>query len=190
MMSDTDQATVLVVDDEKEVADAYALRLQEMYETRTAYSGKNALEQLDETVDVVLLDRRMPEMSGDEVLRKIQEKDKDYRVIMLTAIDPEFDILDMPFDDYLCKPVDRNDLHAAIDQQLRIVTCDHLSEYFELASKQSVLEAQLPSQELEHNEQYTELESRVSELQTELARTLDEFEEIEQTFKRIDRRPI
>lgn len=190
MTSDTNQATVLVVDDEKEVADAYALRLQDKYEMRTAYSGKTALDQLDETVDVVLLDRRMPEMSGDEVLHKIQDHNNDYRVIMLTAIDPGFDILDMPFDDYLCKPVDRDDLHAAIDQQLRIVACDHLSEYFELASKQSVLEAQLPSQELAHDEQYAELESRLSELRTELARTLDEFEELEQTFERIDRRPI
>ena len=55
----------LVVDDEKEVADAYALRLKSVCETETAYTGKQALETVAEsTVDLVLLDRHMPGLSG------------------------------------------------------------------------------------------------------------------------------
>jgi len=55
-------ASVLVVDDERDVADVYALRLSDEFETRTAYSGGAALTPLDDDVDVVLLDRHMPEV--------------------------------------------------------------------------------------------------------------------------------
>ncbi|MFB6176845.1 MAG: response regulator transcription factor, partial [Halobaculum sp.] len=97
----TDQSpTVLVVDDEQQVADAYALRLQMEYDdVRKAYGGQEALDTVDETVDVVLLDRRMPDYSGGEVLEKMRERGLDCSVIMVTAVDPDFDIVSMPFDD-------------------------------------------------------------------------------------------
>ena len=102
----SDTATVLVVDDEEEVADVYALRLRNEYDTRVAYGGEDALETIDVDVDVVLLDRRMPDIPGDEVLEQIREKGYDCRIIMLTAVDPGLDIVEMPFDEYLCKPVE------------------------------------------------------------------------------------
>ncbi|ESS07881.1 MAG: response regulator containing CheY-like receiver, AAA-type ATPase, and DNA-binding domain protein [uncultured archaeon A07HN63] len=60
-MSDNspDTPTVLVVDDESDVADLYAYRLEDAFSVRTAYSGEEAIETVDETVDVILLDRRM-----------------------------------------------------------------------------------------------------------------------------------
>ena len=70
MDSTSRDATVLVVDDEEAVADAYTAQLEGEYETRTAYSGKEALETVDDGVDIVLLDRRMPGRSGDEVLER------------------------------------------------------------------------------------------------------------------------
>jgi DNA-binding response OmpR family regulator len=186
-MSDPERPTVLVVDDEKEVADAYTFQLRDRYETRTVYSGRDALEAVDGEVDVVLLDRRMPELSGDDVLREIRERGLDCRVIMLTAVDPGFDILDMPFDDYLCKPVDRDDIHAAIDHQLRTVAYARLSEYFEVAAKRSVLEAQLPPETLRENDDYAKLEAQAGELRAELAAAVEEFEEIERAFEEVER---
>jgi DNA-binding response OmpR family regulator len=186
-MTDSERATVLVVDDEREVADAYTLRLRKRYDVSTAYGGQEALDAVDGSVDVVLLDRRMPDMSGDEVLRAIRERNLDSRVIMLTAIDPGFDIVDMPFDDYLCKPVDREDLYGAIDHQLRIVAYDRLSEYFEVASKRSVLQSQLPQQSLEESDRYAELTDRAARLRAELAEAIEGFDELERAFERVDR---
>jgi len=182
-------ATVLVVDDEKELADAYALRLREEYEVRTSYGGEDALGTVDEDVDVVLLDRRMPEVSGDEVLEQIRSRGLPCRVIMLTAIDPEFDIIGMPFDDYLCKPLDDPDLLSAIDQQMRVSAYENLSEYFEVAAKRTLLEAQMARSTLEDSEEFAELESRATELREDLAATLDDddFERLVETFERIDR---
>ena len=114
----SDTATVLVVDDEEEVADVYALRLRNEYDTRVAYGGEDALETIDVDVDVVLLDRRMPDIPGDEVLEQIREKGYDCRIIMLTAVDPGLDIVEMPFDEYLVKPVEKDTLRNCVRRQL------------------------------------------------------------------------
>ncbi len=179
-----------MVDDEEEVADVYALRLRNEYETRVAYGGEDALETIDVDVDVVLLDRRMPDISGDEVLEKIREKGYDCRVIMLTAVDPGLDIVEMPFDDYLCKPVEKDDLVSAIDQQLRVQKYDEqLSEYFEVTSKLSLLESELPPQELEESDELDRLRKRSSELEAEMKELLEEFDSLEQAFQEIGRHP-
>jgi len=186
----SEQATVLVVDDEEEVADVYALRLRNEYETRTAYGGQEALEQIDDDVDIVLLDRRMPDVAGDDVLSEIRSEGYDCKVIMLTAVDPGTDILEMDFDDYLCKPVEKADLVAAIDQQLQVQQYDdRLTEYFEVTSKLTLLEAELSPQEIEDSDELRELAARADQLKTEIDETLDEFEDIETAFDEIARHP-
>jgi len=188
--SGSDTATVLVVDDEQEVADVYALRLRNEYETRVAYGGEDALEKIDVDVDIVLLDRRMPDISGDEVLAEIREKGYDCRVIMLTAVDPGLDIVDMKFDDYLCKPVEKDDLVGAIEQQIQAQVYDEqLSEYLEVTSKLALLEAELPPQELEESEELAQLERKADELKSELDGALQELDDIETAFKDIGRHP-
>ena len=66
---------ILVLDDEKEIADVIALYLKnEGYEVRTAGTGKEALEQIEkETPDLALLDVMLPDIDGFRVLRKIRE---------------------------------------------------------------------------------------------------------------------
>ena len=63
-----DDLNVLVVDDESGLADLYAVWLGDDHEVETAYSGQGALEEVTDDTDIVFLDRRMPQMSGDEVL--------------------------------------------------------------------------------------------------------------------------
>ena len=190
MSSEAERATVLVVDDEQEVADVYALRLRDEYETRVAYGGKDALETIDVDVDIVLLDRRMPDVSGDDVLAEIQEKGYDSRVIMLTAVDPGLDIVEMDFDDYLCKPVEKEDLVDAIEQQRQIQRYDdQLSEYLEVTSKLALLESELPPQEVEENEELQELQEQADNLRDELEGGIDNFDEIESSFRNIGRHP-
>lgn len=187
-MGEATSATILVVDDEPEVVDAYALRLGQRYdEVRTAYGGEEALGATDDVVDVVLLDRRMP-YSGDTVLQEIRDQGYDCRVIMITAIDPDFSIADMPFDDYLCKPIDKDDLFAAVDQQLAAATFDDpLTEFFSLTAKLSVLEAERPPEQLEESSEYVRMQRRASELRAELDVTDERFEEMLERFTAINR---
>mgnify|MGYP000548428381 CR=1 FL=1 len=163
-MSDAERATVLVVDDEEDVADAYAAQLEDRYDVITAYSGAEALDALDPSVDVVLLDRRMPEISGDEVLKTIRERDLKARVAMVTAVDPDFDIIEMPFDDYVVKPVVRTDLKETIDRLLKCAEYEkHVREYYALTTKYAALKASKPQPELEANDEFEELEAELEE---------------------------
>ncbi|QLH80271.1 response regulator [Halosimplex pelagicum] len=179
---------VLIVDDEAEVADVYALRLRDEYDTETAYGGEEALEAVDEAVDVVLLDRRMPQVSGDDVLSTIRDRGLDTRVIMITAVDPDFDIVDMPFDDYLCKPVQKEDLVAAIEQQLTASRYDdRLTEYLEVTSKVALLEAEKTDAELDDSDEVARLRDRAASIQAEMDEALAEFDDFQAAFNEISR---
>jgi DNA-binding response OmpR family regulator len=190
MGTDSETATVLAVDDEKDVADVYALKLEREYDVRVAYSGTEALESVDEDVDVVLLDRRMPDRSGDEVLETIRDRGLDTRVIMITAVDPDFDIIDMDFDDYLCKPVQSDDLVEAVKQQLSVSQYDdRLSDFYEVTAKLALLEAEKTPRELEDRDDVAELRRRRDELAAEMETTLADFEGYEVAFREIGRQP-
>ena len=178
----------LLVDDEKEVADAYALRLRGLCEVETVYDGQSALSAVeDHEIDVVLLDRHMPGMSGDEVLDRLSENGFAGRVIMVTAIDPGFDVLDMPFDDYLCKPVDREDIREAVAQQCTILGYETLGDYFSAASKRSVIETELPEEKRTDHEEYQRTSERAEALRERALRLLDDADELFETFEGIER---
>jgi len=191
-MSDisADDATVLVVDDERDVADLYAFRLEEQYTVRTAYGGQAALDALDEDVDVILLDRRMPGLTGDEVLQRVREGDFDPRVVMVTAIDPDVDIVDMDFDDYLCKPIGKETLFDAVEHQLTAQQYgDTVQALFRATSKVGVLEAEKSDEELADSAEYQQLTDRIEELRAEQSELVDELDDFEAAFNSIDRAP-
>jgi len=136
-------ATVLVVDDDADLAETYALWLRDYVDVHTAYDGTDALDVLAEyDVDVVLLDRRMPSMSGDALLAAMRDAGYDQRVAMITAVDPALDVVEMPFDDYLVKPVDHDDVLSTVELLLALADhADAFREYFSLESKLAALEA-------------------------------------------------
>ena len=171
--------TVLIVDDEPNVVEAYALWLGDEYgEIRTAAGGEEALAVIDDDIDVVLLDRRMPELSGDEVLTEITERNLDPRVAMVTAVDPDFDIVEMGFDAYLTKPVSRADLVETVEQLLSLDEYEAgVREQFALTEKRAVLESEMTETELAESEEYQEL---VAELERIEERTGDHAGELGQ----------
>ena len=177
-MSGTELATVLVVDDEPDVADAYAAQLDDQYIVSTAYGGSEALDEIDASVDIVLLDRRMPGTSGDEVLETIRSRDLNIRVAMVTAVDPDFDIIEMPFDDYIIKPVSRDELYETIDRLLSAASYEEkMRQYYALSAKHATLRANKPESELAENQQFQELTERMNGLRNELDDTLSGFDD-------------
>jgi len=178
------QPRVLMVDDQKEVADAYALRLEGLADVTVAYGGQEALAAAEETTpDVTLLDRHMPTLSGDEVLRRLRERELRTRVVMVTAIDPDLGVLELPFDDYLSKPVEKADLQAVVDQQCRVLAYDLLGEYFGAASKRAVLRAELQDDAGDLDT----LRARTESLRARIERLLPEATELFETFAAVDR---
>jgi DNA-binding response OmpR family regulator len=170
--------TILVVDDETDIADLYTTWLEMDHEVRTAYGGEEALEKVDGDVDIAFLDRQMPDYAGDEVLERIRDRGLDCRVVMVTAVDPDFDIVSMEFDDYLTKPIMRDDLVEAVDSMRERDDYDEtLQEYFSLTSKKATLEAEKTPSELENNEEYQEMVTRVEELEDEADTAVASFDD-------------
>jgi len=178
-MSDSDPV-VLIVEDEPDVAETYRLWLEDHYAIRVARNGDEGLDELDESVAVVLLDRMMPGLSGGEVLERIREEALGCRVAMVTAVEPDFDILEMGFDTYLSKPVKSDRLRETVENLLERSEYDSLlQEYYSLVEKRAALEATKTPAELEDNPEYDQLTSRIDGLRNELSDTLGGIEDDE-----------
>lgn len=156
-----DRPTIVAVDNEERVVQAFELWLGDTYRVATATSGTDALELIDEAVDLVLLDRHMPGMSGDAVLTEIRERGYDTRVAMVTAVDPDFDIVSMSFDHYVSKPVDAPELRAVVERLLAFDAYEQqLNELYTILQKIETLEGQKPEHELRTDERYVTLLDR------------------------------
>jgi DNA-binding response OmpR family regulator len=177
-------ASVLVVDDEPLITEMFEVWLGGEYDVTVAHDGATALEKLDEDVDVVLLDRMMPGLSGDDALEEIRNRGYDCRVAMVTAVEPDFDVLEMRFDDYLTKPVTEDDLTDLVETLLSRATYeDSVQEYFALASKKATLEAAKPVEELENHDEYQELTVALAELRESVDQTLADQQDFEAAFR-------
>lgn len=115
---------VLVVEDEQVLADAVAEWLRrEAFAVDVAYDGDAALERLGVTeYDVVVLDRDLPVVHGDEVCRAIVDSDAYTRVLMLTAatsVRERVAGLGLGADDYLTKPFAFAELSARVHALMR-----------------------------------------------------------------------
>jgi len=174
----TGTATVLVVEDERELADLFADWLSMTYDVRTAYTASGALAEFDGAVDVVLLDRRLPEQSGDDVLEEIHASGHDCRVAMVTAVDPDFDMLELGIDAYVVKPVDRDDLEGLVSRLLaRSLYSEEVQEYFALASKRATLETTKQREDLAANERYQELQDAIEEKRQDLDSVMNQLDD-------------
>lgn len=115
--------TVLVVDDEKPIADILQFNLtKEGYRVVTAYDGDEALEKVEEEKpDLILLDIMLPKRDGMEVVREVRKK-YDTPIIMITAKDSEIDKvlgLELGADDYVTKPFSTRELVARVKANMR-----------------------------------------------------------------------
>lgn len=117
---------ILVVDDEKEIADLLELYLtNDGYEVCKFYNGRDALACIDQTeLDLALLDVMLPDIDGFHICRKIREKYY-FPVIMLTAKVEDVDKitgLTIGADDYITKPFNPLEVVARVKTQLRRYT--------------------------------------------------------------------
>jgi two-component system, OmpR family, response regulator VanR len=110
---------ILVAEDERRLAGAIARGLRrEGMAVDITHDGTSALIKARVVpYDVVVLDRDLPEMHGDEVCRRLSDSDRETKVLMLTAADEPDDIVDgltLGADDYLPKPFEWKELVARI----------------------------------------------------------------------------
>ena len=111
----TDQPTVLIVDDEDELRELYRLYLKDSFRVLSTGSGEEALELLDESVDILVLDRNLPDIDGNVILDQQSGLEKT-SVIVVSGFDSEFQSDELEFGKYLTKPVSREDFLQAVER--------------------------------------------------------------------------
>jgi two-component system response regulator VanR len=119
-------SNILIVDDEKEIADLVQVYLtNEGYTVYKFYTATEALDCVNKTkLDLAILDIMLPDMDGFTLCRKIREN-YTFPVIMLTAKDGEIDKISglaLGADDYMTKPFRPLELIARVKAQLRRYT--------------------------------------------------------------------
>ena len=120
----SDQKTVLIVEDEKNIVDILRFNLQRSgYAILEAYDGEDGLRQaLSANPDLILLDVMLPKMNGFDVCKALREKGSNVPVIILTAREEEADKvlgLEIGADDYITKPFSMRELIARVGANIR-----------------------------------------------------------------------
>jgi DNA-binding NarL/FixJ family response regulator len=116
-----DAIKILIVDDHTVVRDGLVAMMGRVRDFVVVGEASNGLEAIDKTLqlrpDVVLMDLRMPEMSGVDAMRRIGDEDPDVKFIVLTTYDTDeyiFDAIEAGAKGYLLKDASRDDLFNAI----------------------------------------------------------------------------
>src|SRR4030042_733753 len=114
---------ILVVDDEPILRESLEVALKTSgYEVMTAHTGEEGLERFKkENPDLILLDHWLPGINGDEVLRRIKERDPEIPIIVMTAqgsIEMAVNLMKMGAFDYLGKPFELDQMEDLIKKGL------------------------------------------------------------------------
>jgi DNA-binding NtrC family response regulator len=113
---------ILIIDDDKSLLESYTVLLEDEFQVSTADSGERGLELLrHEDVHLILLDVRLPDISGIEVLRRIKALDENVDVIMITAVKDvrvAVEAIKLGAYDYLEKPFEIDEILALLRRTL------------------------------------------------------------------------
>lgn len=116
-------AKILIVDDEKAIRDSLKeLLILEEYQVETAANGEESLEMMEKKeFDLVLLDIKMPGVSGVEVMRQVKKYYPDTKVIVLTghgSLESAIEAIRSGAEDYMLKPYESSDILVSIGKAL------------------------------------------------------------------------
>lgn len=119
-----DQFRVLLVDDEEELVTTIVERLgYRGWSAKYALTGPEALQMMkDESFDIVVLDLKMPGMSGEQVFEKMQRSGYNIPVLMITGHGGYVEEEDQQIDgiaDYIAKPINLEDLIVKMEKTIR-----------------------------------------------------------------------
>lgn len=110
---------VLFVEDESSLRTSYQRFFSDRYDLIFATTGAEALARLrEQRPDVVVLDMRLPDTNGVEVLRQLRETDQQLPVIITTSylsVEPQLRMLGLAYTGYLLKPFRLHELDVRID---------------------------------------------------------------------------
>jgi len=114
--SEVIEPVVLLAEDEDALRDVYTTILEPICTIRAVQDGNEAVETIDEEVDILLIDRRMPSLDGDKAVEEIRAAGYDPKVAMITAVDRTSNAPSVAVDEYLSKPTSNSELRETVTQ--------------------------------------------------------------------------
>jgi len=180
---------ILVVDDEKSIADIIKFNLEkEGFEVELSYDGEDAVRKIySENPDLIILDIMLPKKDGFQVLREIRAN-INTPVLMLTAKEEEVDKvlgLELGADDYITKPFSMRELVARVKANLRRVEISNIEGNSGEVLKVGNLTINYNKYEVRKNGQIIELTLREYELLKFLASNMDQVFTREQLLEKV-----
>lgn len=171
---------IRIIEDEKPTSDPYTEWLHDRYIVSEVNSSEGALAQLDDSTDIVIFDCDFTEWTGTALLQETYNSGYDGGVVVLTETEPSIDIRGLAIDEYLVKPVSRDELINTVEQLRQVESYDALiEEYYLLVSKLTALHTTNSETELSDDERYTDLRKRIATLEADLDNITKELTEAE-----------
>lgn len=168
--------SILIVEDERLLAEFYSEVLSDPYDVEYVTDGESALDRLDPSVDVVLLDRDLPDMTGGAVLAAIRDRPIRPFVAFVTGRTPSIDDATLDFDAYLIKPLSPDRLKNTVADLLdRGRFADDVRELYGIDSRLAAIEEAVDAETLRTSEAVDQLLARRDSLETELWTALERY---------------
>lgn len=157
-----DDPIVLLLKRDPDLSERYAAWLGDDYTVRVAESGEAARRQFDDAVDVVLLERDLPDTAGEDLLGRLKASGVECGFAMLTETEPDAELLRLDVDEYVTEPIERAELRALVDRLVeRAAVEGAMEEYLSALSKKRALEADLDEEGRESDPRYRSLSSEL-----------------------------
>lgn len=167
--------TVVIVEDDTAIADLYEIWLRSEYTVKAAYTREDAEPILDDSVDIAVLDRNLPDGSGDEIVNTIRNRGLPFPVVMVSGEIPDVDIIDLEIEAYHSKPIGKEELLDTIQTLLEETTYSAAKrEFYTITRKKALLETYRSDPRLEASEEFTKVTARHRELQASFETQSDE----------------
>ena len=168
--NNSENKDVVIIEDEESLAELFSKRLDDEYNATIATHAGNGIAEIDAETDYVLLDRKLPGMSGDRVLEYIVDQPYDINVIIISAIDPDQNVIHQPYDEYITKTVDEGEIQDAIDRvEVKNRFVELLSQYVKKAETWEVVRSDLNTAESDADVDLGMIESELDEIAEEFA---------------------
>ena len=189
-------AQILIIDDEEKICEFIAAFLiKDGHSVSIANLGKEGVKKINnENIDLIILDRMIPDISGDEIFKTIKNKNINTPIIMITAkteIDDRVEGFELGCDDYICKPFSPKEMVVRVNAMLRRCNINS-SEYMKfnngLEINKNIRKVKIRDEDIE----LTKTEYEIIELMTQNPHKIYTREEllekvIDESYDKLDR---
>lgn len=189
-------AQILIIDDEEKICEFIAAFLiKDGHSVSIANLGKEGVKKINnENIDLIILDRMIPDISGDEICKTIKNKNINTPIIMITAkteIDDRVEGFELGCDDYICKPFSPKEMVVRVNAMLRRCNINS-SEYMKfnngLEINKNIRKVKIRGEDIE----LTKTEYEIIELMTQNPHKIYTREEllekvIDESYDKLDR---